>query len=133
MTSMMRVLSMTVGTEDTVARLVRDTGLPVSGPCAPGVFAETRRFLIETPAPGLRRQRGKLPLQVAFGRESLGRLQSLRTQARLARSEDGGLSMSSASVEVAKHVLLLLGVILAFGTGCAVLARHLKLPDVAVF
>ena len=41
--------------------------------------------------------------------------------------------MSSASVELAKHVLTVLGVILAVGTASAVLARKLKVPDVVVF
>jgi cell volume regulation protein A len=41
--------------------------------------------------------------------------------------------MSTASIELAKHVLMVFGIILAFGTGSAVLARKLKMPDVAVF
>lgn len=41
--------------------------------------------------------------------------------------------MSSASVEIAKHVLLLFGIILALGTASAVLAQKLKIPDVVVF
>ena len=41
--------------------------------------------------------------------------------------------MSSASIELAKHVLLVFGIILATGTGSAVLAQKLKIPDVAVF
>jgi potassium/hydrogen antiporter len=41
--------------------------------------------------------------------------------------------LSSASVELAKHVLLVFGIILALGTACAVLAQKLKVPDVAVF
>jgi cell volume regulation protein A len=41
--------------------------------------------------------------------------------------------MSSAAIELAKHVLLVFGIILAVGTGSAVLARKLKIPDVAVF
>ena len=41
--------------------------------------------------------------------------------------------MSSASIELAKHVLMVFGIILAMGTGSAVLARTLKIPDVVVF
>lgn len=41
--------------------------------------------------------------------------------------------MSSASIELAKHVLLVFGVILALGTASAVLAQKLKMPDVVVF
>ncbi len=41
--------------------------------------------------------------------------------------------MSSASVELAKHVLMVFGIILAFGTACAVFAQKLKVPDVVVF
>ena len=41
--------------------------------------------------------------------------------------------MSSASVELAKHVLMLFGIILALGTASAVLAQKLKMPDVVVF
>jgi potassium/hydrogen antiporter len=41
--------------------------------------------------------------------------------------------VSPASVELAKHILLVFGIILALGTGCAVLAQKLKVPDVAVF
>jgi cell volume regulation protein A len=40
---------------------------------------------------------------------------------------------SSASLELAKHVLLILGTILAAGTFSGVLARLLKIPDVVVF
>ncbi len=41
--------------------------------------------------------------------------------------------MSSAAIELAKHVLMVFGIILAVGTGSAVLARKLRVPDVAVF
>jgi potassium/hydrogen antiporter len=41
--------------------------------------------------------------------------------------------MSTASIELAKHVLMVFGVILALGAASAVLARKLKIPDVAVF
>lgn len=41
--------------------------------------------------------------------------------------------MSSVSVELAKHVLMVFGIILALGTACAVLAQKMKIPDVAVF
>jgi potassium/hydrogen antiporter len=41
--------------------------------------------------------------------------------------------MSSASIELAKHVLLVFGIILAVGTACAVLAQKLKVPDVVLF
>src|SRR5450631_925958 len=41
--------------------------------------------------------------------------------------------MSTASIELAKHVLMVFGIILAFGVASAVLARKLKIPDVAVF
>ncbi|MDB5882489.1 MAG: Sodium/hydrogen exchanger [Ramlibacter sp.] len=40
--------------------------------------------------------------------------------------------MSPASVELAKHILTVFGMILALGTACAVLAEKLKVPDVAV-
>ena len=39
----------------------------------------------------------------------------------------------SASVELAKHVLLTFGIILAAGTAVGVLAQRLRIPDVAVF
>ena len=41
--------------------------------------------------------------------------------------------MSSVSIELAKHVLMVFGIILAVGTGSAVLAQKLKIPDVVVF
>jgi potassium/hydrogen antiporter len=41
--------------------------------------------------------------------------------------------MTSASIELAKHVLMAFGFILALGTACAVVARKLKLPDVVLF
>ena len=41
--------------------------------------------------------------------------------------------MSSASVELAKHVLMVFGMILAVGTASAVLAQKIKIPDVVVF
>jgi cell volume regulation protein A len=41
--------------------------------------------------------------------------------------------MSTASIELAKHALMVFGIILAFGVASAVLARKLKIPDVAVF
>ncbi len=41
--------------------------------------------------------------------------------------------MSPASVELAKHILMVFGIILALGTLCAVLAQKLRLPDVVVF
>jgi len=41
--------------------------------------------------------------------------------------------VSSASVELAKHILMMFGFILSLGTACAVLAQKLKVPDVAVF
>jgi potassium/hydrogen antiporter len=41
--------------------------------------------------------------------------------------------MSSASVELAKHVLMVFGIILALGTASAVLAQKLKIPDVVLF
>lgn len=40
---------------------------------------------------------------------------------------------SSAAIELAKHVLLTFGLILAFGTAFGLLAQKLKVPDVAVF
>jgi len=40
---------------------------------------------------------------------------------------------TSASIELAKHVLLLVGVVLAIGTVAGLLARRLKVPDVALF
>ncbi len=40
---------------------------------------------------------------------------------------------SPVSIEVAKHVLLLFGIILAVGTAVGVLARKLRVPDVVVF
>jgi cell volume regulation protein A len=40
--------------------------------------------------------------------------------------------VSPASVELAKHILTVFGMILALGTACAVLAEKLKVPDVAV-
>src|ERR1700687_2435935 len=41
--------------------------------------------------------------------------------------------MTSASVELAKHVLMVFGIILAVGTASAVLAQKLRIPDVVVF
>ena len=41
--------------------------------------------------------------------------------------------MESASLQLAKHALLLVGIILAVGTGFSVLSRKLRAPDVAVF
>jgi potassium/hydrogen antiporter len=41
--------------------------------------------------------------------------------------------VSSASIELAKHVLMAFGIILALGAASAVLAQKLKLPDVVVF
>ena len=41
--------------------------------------------------------------------------------------------MSTASIELAKHVLMVFGVILALGATSAVLAQKLKIPDVVVF
>jgi potassium/hydrogen antiporter len=40
---------------------------------------------------------------------------------------------SSASIEIAKHVLLIFGLILAIGTFSGLLARKVNVPDVAVF
>src|SRR5690349_13843113 len=40
---------------------------------------------------------------------------------------------SSASIELAKHVLMTFGVILAFGTAFGLLAQKLRVPDVAIF
>lgn len=37
------------------------------------------------------------------------------------------------SIEIAKHVLAMFGIVLAGGTACGLLANKLKLPDVAVF
>ena len=41
--------------------------------------------------------------------------------------------MSSASIELAKHVLMVFGIILAVGAASAVLAQRLKIPDVVLF
>jgi cell volume regulation protein A len=41
--------------------------------------------------------------------------------------------MSTASMELAKHVLMVFGIILALGAASAVLAQKLKIPDVVVF
>ena len=41
--------------------------------------------------------------------------------------------MSPASVELAKHILMVFGTILALGSVCAVMAQKLRLPDVVVF
>jgi cell volume regulation protein A len=41
--------------------------------------------------------------------------------------------VSTASIDLAKHVLMLFGIILALGSASAVLARKLKIPDVVVF
>ena len=40
---------------------------------------------------------------------------------------------AAGSVEVAKHVLLLFGLVLAIGTGTGLVAQKLKVPDVALF
>lgn len=40
---------------------------------------------------------------------------------------------SSASLELAKHMLLLFGIILAVGTFSGLLARLARVPDVVVF
>jgi cell volume regulation protein A len=39
----------------------------------------------------------------------------------------------AGSVEIAKHILLIFGLILAIGTGTGLLAQKLKIPDVALF
>ena len=41
--------------------------------------------------------------------------------------------MSTASIELAKHVLMVFGIILALDAASAVLAQKLKIPDVVVF
>jgi cell volume regulation protein A len=41
--------------------------------------------------------------------------------------------VSTTSIELAKHVLMVFGIILALGAGSAVLAQKLKIPDVVVF
>ena len=41
--------------------------------------------------------------------------------------------MSTASIDIAKHVLMAFGIILALGAASAVLAQKLKVPDVVVF
>jgi cell volume regulation protein A len=41
--------------------------------------------------------------------------------------------VSSTSIELAKHVLMVFGVILALGTASAVLAQKLRMPDVVIF
>ena len=41
--------------------------------------------------------------------------------------------MSPASVDIAKHILMVFGIILALGTACAVIAQKLRMPDVVVF
>ena len=41
--------------------------------------------------------------------------------------------MSSASIELAKHFLLMFGIILAVGTACAAFAQRLKIPDVVLY
>jgi cell volume regulation protein A len=41
--------------------------------------------------------------------------------------------VTSASIELAKHVLMVFGIILALGAASSVLAQKLKVPDVAVF
>lgn len=40
---------------------------------------------------------------------------------------------SSAAIELAKHILMTFGLILAFGTAFGLLAQRIKVPDVAVF
>ena len=40
---------------------------------------------------------------------------------------------SSVSVEMAKHLLLSFGIILAIGTLCCFLSQKIKVPDVAIF
>jgi len=44
-----------------------------------------------------------------------------------------GYSVSTTSIEFAKHILLMFGIILAVGALSAVLAQKLKMPDVVVF
>jgi cell volume regulation protein A len=41
--------------------------------------------------------------------------------------------VSTASIDLAKHVLMVFGIILALGAASAVLAQKLKIPDVVVF
>src|SRR6476660_2026798 len=41
--------------------------------------------------------------------------------------------MSTASIELAKYVLMMFGIILAMGAASAILAQKLKIPDVVVF
>ena len=40
---------------------------------------------------------------------------------------------AAGSVDIAKHTLLLVGLVLAIGTGTGLLAQKLKVPDVALF
>jgi len=40
---------------------------------------------------------------------------------------------SSAAIELAKHILMTFGLILAFGTAFGLLAQKIKVPDVAIF
>ncbi len=41
--------------------------------------------------------------------------------------------MSTASIELAKHILMVFGIILALGSASAVISRKLRVPDVVVF
>ncbi len=58
----------------------------------------------------------------------------LHSAHKLARDQlSGGNPVSPASVDIAKHILMVFGIILALGTACAVIAQKLKMPDVVVF
>ena len=45
----------------------------------------------------------------------------------------GGIPVPTASIEIAKHVLMVFGIILALGAASAVMAQKLKIPDIVVF
>src|SRR5258706_8130453 len=47
--------------------------------------------------------------------------------------EIGSQMESQASIEIAKHVLLVFGIILALGAAAGELARKLRIPDVVLF
>src|SRR5579871_3115472 len=67
-----------------------------------------------------------------FGAEHIARLHPC-TPAFAAQSPPGGCRMEASAIELAKHVLLACGVVLAAGVLSGLVAQKLAVPDVVVF
>src|SRR5512133_334831 len=72
-------------------------------------------------------------LQRTLTRWSAGSLGCLPIGRRIDCAFSMRPAMPSASIELAKHVLTVFGLILAAGTAGAMLGQKLRIPDVAVF